>query len=229
MAVGYQNLEKLRGVPEDRLLKLPEKMEGDDARAVWEKLGAPKEAKGYELPRNEKAPDGGKFTEWAEQAFHENNLTKNQAQGLQKAYDAKFAADMKSHQEAATLKITQDTETLKKQWGARYDENITLAKQGAKILGLDAKTIDIIEANLGRKALFENLHKLGVSVGEATFVDGTGGGQPTQMTPEQAQAEINNLLKDQKFTKKVARGDKESTERWNQLNQWAAPGDKQIG
>ncbi len=64
-------------------------------------------------------------------------------------------------------------------------------------------------------------------MGEASFIDG--GAPPAPQTPEQAQAEINTLLKDQKFTKKVARGDVDATAKWQKLHEIAAPGSKAIG
>lgn len=226
LAQSYVNLEKLKGVPENRLLKLPEKMEGDEARAVFQKLGAPLEAKGYELPRDEKSSDP-KFLEWAEGTFHKNHLTKSQAQSLA----TEFNGFVKAQNDAQALtqqnaRVQADAK-LQAEWGAKYDVNINLAKQGAKILGLDEKTLNTIEALQGRDVLFKNLQRIGVSVGESTFVDGNTGTATTK-TPEEAQAEIKTLLNDEKFRKKVTRGDTEATARWNELNRLASPGEKQI-
>lgn len=229
LAESYVNLEKMKGVPADRLLKLPEKMEGDEARAVFERLGTPKEAKEYGLPRDEKATDHS-FTDWAEKTFHENNLTKTQAKGLAEKFDA-YVQSQNQAQTAAQAQALQQADTkLRSEWGQNYDANINIAKQGAKILGLDAKSLDSLEALQGRDALFKSLHRIGVSVGESTFVDGSQGGQaPATVTPEQAQAEIKTLLADQKFVKKVSRGDTEALAKWNHLNKLASPGEKQIG
>jgi hypothetical protein len=54
---SYINLEKLHGVPQDRLLKLPETLEGDDAAPLWEKLGKPKEASEYTFELHESVGD----------------------------------------------------------------------------------------------------------------------------------------------------------------------------
>ncbi len=229
LAESYKHLEAKLSTkhPEDRTILLPEKMEGAEARAVWERLGAPKEAKDYALPRDEKSTDP-KFTEWAETAFYKHNLTKDQALGVVKDYNERLIADAASRAETQRNSILQANETLKKEWGASYDANLNLAKQGAKILGLDAKTLDTIEATQGREKLFKSLQRIGVSVGEAGFVDGGAGG-PTAMTPEQAQGEISKLIKDKEFGKKVNSGDVEATKRWNELNKLAAPGEKPIG
>jgi hypothetical protein len=45
---SYRNLEKLRGVPEDRLLKLPEKLDAEGALdPIYDRLGRPKTADAY--------------------------------------------------------------------------------------------------------------------------------------------------------------------------------------
>src|SRR5690242_20907106 len=47
---SYQNLEKMRGVPAERLLTLPDDKSDEATRnAFYEKLGRPKEAAGYEF------------------------------------------------------------------------------------------------------------------------------------------------------------------------------------
>lgn len=225
LAESYKHLEAKMSAraPDERTLVLPEKMEGAEARAVWERLGAPKEAKGYGLPREGADPA---FADWAEGAFHQNNLTKTQAEGVVKAYNEKIHADMTGQQEFVKNAIAQGDQSLQKQWGAAYESNINIAKQGAKILGLDAKTLDIMEALQGREALFKNLQRIGVGMGESKFVDGAAA---PATTPEQAQQQIKELMQDAKFVKKVNRGDAESLKRWNDLNRLAAPGDKSIG
>lgn len=228
LAESYRNLEtKLSSrPPEDRTLVLPEKMEGADARAVWERLGAPKEAKGYEITRDEKSDKG--FVDWAESAFHQNNLTKGQAQGLAKAYNDMMQSQSQARAEMVKNAIAQADVKLQTEWGANYEKNLNIAKQGAKILGLDAKTLDTMESIQGREALFKTLQKIGLSVGESNFVDGQAGAQTTT-TPEQAQTRIRELMQDAKFVKKVNRGDAEALKTWNDLNRLASPGEKTIG
>jgi hypothetical protein len=226
LATGYFNLEKMKGVPDERLLRLPEKLEGDVVRPIFEKLGMPKEPKGYELPRDEKTSDP-KFLDWAEGTFHKNHLTKAQAQGMQKAYDEYAQAQRQAQTNALQNSIMQAEEKLKGEWGASYEQNVNLAKQGAKILGMDAKTLDTLEMLQGRETLYKTLQRIGVGVGESTFVDGSGASKP-ELTQEQAQAEMKQLMTDQKFQKQFNKGSKEAIDRWTKLNQLAAPGEKQI-
>lgn len=226
MAERYKNLEGLRGVPEDRLLKLPEKMDGPEANIIWEKLGKPKDAAGYEFVDEGQDPE---FLGWAKETFLKNNVPKSMAHAVVKDYNDMMTKSLLAQKETRQNAILQADNKLQKEWGAQYETNVNLAKQGAKVLGLDAKTLDIMEALQGREAVYKNLQKIGVGVGESNFVDGAKPPQTTTTTPEQAQAEIKQLINDKKFGKALSKGDAEALERWNNLNRLAAPGEKQLG
>lgn len=229
LAESYKALETKFSsrAPDDRTIVIPEKFEGDAAKAVFEKLGMPKEAKDYGFIKDEKTTDI-KFTEWAESAFHKSNLTKSQADSLLNSYNEKVKADIQASIDSRKNAISQAEAKLKAEWGAQYDQNVNLAKQGAKILGLDQKTLDIMEAMQGRDSLFKNLQKIGVAVGESNFVDGKTAA-PATMTEQEAQAELKKLINDKEFSKKVNAGDRQALEEWNRINQLAAPGTKPIG
>jgi hypothetical protein len=226
LAERYQNLEKLRGVPDDRLLKLPEKMEGVEARAIWERLGAPKEAKGYEIPRIENGDNS--FADWAETVFHKAGVPKSQALEIVNAY-SEFGSNFQKAQSEGRIKaMQQGDEALKKEWGAAYEQNVGVAKQGVRILGLDAKTLDLMEAGLGREALYKNLQKIGLGMAESTFVDGTPAPSAKSETAQEAADKIKQLQSDRKFGKKLSRGDVEASNEWNRLHKIAFPGDKTV-
>lgn len=228
LAESYKSLEaKLSSrVPDERMLVLPEKVEGDALRPIFERLGAPKEPKGYELPRDEKSDP--KVADWLESTFHKGGLTKTQAGVIMNAYSERLQSEVAAGTEARRVALIQADARLQGEWGAEYEKNVNIAKQGAKILGIDPKTLDVLEALQGREVLFKNLQKIGVAVGESNFIDGKTN-VPTPLTPEQAQAEINTLMKDQKFGKKLQKGDVEATNKWNELHKIATPGTFQVG
>src|SRR3990167_3081868 len=47
---SYQNLEKLQGVPAERIIKLPEKLEGTEMDVIYNRLGRPEKPDGYKIP-----------------------------------------------------------------------------------------------------------------------------------------------------------------------------------
>lgn len=225
MTERYKNLEGMKGVPEERLLKIPEKMDGPEARIIWEKLGAPKDQNGYEFEEKDQDPQ---FLSWAKDTFFKNNLTKSQGQSMVKAYNDLMTKQLNEQKETRQNAILQADQKLKKEWGGEYETNMNLAKQGAKVLGLDAQTLDVIEALKGREHLFKTLTKIGVGVGESNFIDGSGQKAP-ELTSEAAQAEIKQLTHDRKFAKAIGKGDTEALAKWNHLHKVAFPGEKPIG
>ena len=46
---SYRGLEKAMGAKAEHLIKLPENMDSPEGRAIWERLGAPKDAKDYKI------------------------------------------------------------------------------------------------------------------------------------------------------------------------------------
>lgn len=226
VADSYRNFEKnYAGVGQERLLKLPESWESPEAQAVWEKLGKPKEAKGYGL----KVPEKGdpKLTEWASDVFHKSNLTADQAQKVMNAWNERQTAVQTQTNENQKMALTQATEKLRTEWGAAYDKNMNLAKSGMLALELDTATVDIMANVMGAEKVFKQLSKIGAGIGEASFVAGRPAGDGT-VTPEQARNEIEELKRDQAWRQKYLSGDYDAKKRMEHLMKMANPGDMRL-
>lgn len=226
VADSYRNLEKLHGVPQDRLLKLPESMESPDAQAIWEKLGKPKDAKGYSLKVPEKGGDP-KLAEWAADVFHKSNLTTDQANKVMNAWNERMGAAqaqaVENERAAATLAATD----LRTEWGAAYDKNLNLANEAGKVLGWDATKLNALKAAIGPKEALKILVDIGNSVSESKFVGGRPAGDGT-VTPDQAKSELAELYKDASFVKKYTSGDYDAVQRMTKLQKMANPGDHRL-
>lgn len=222
---SYRNLEKLRGVPHDRLLKLPEATDSPEWQDVYQKLGKPTTPEEYGL----KSTDGGDpaFVDWAKGAFHELNLTKSQAEGLVQKF-GEFANNRKVDAESADgEKYKQQEMDLKKEWGAAYHQNIANAQQAARSFDIPGEAIDALEKVMGFDGVMKFMNNLGSKVGEATFKTGDGpttfGGDGDILTPAQAKAKIASLKKDPTFTDKWRGGDAEAKARLSRLHKMAYP------
>lgn len=224
LAESYYNFEKLQGVPQDRLLKLPENMNTPEGRAIMERLGTPKDAKGYSLEKlMPKEGADPKLAEWAGEVFNKGNLTTAQAEVVMQAWNERQAATVTAHQENLKASIAQADAALKKEWGMAYEQNINLAKSGMAALELDAKTVDALEALQGREKLFKTLQKIGAGVGEASFVTGRPAGDGT-LAPEQARNKIAELSSDQNFVQRLMKGDVAAKTEWNRAHEMASGG-----
>ncbi len=223
LAESYYNFEKLQGVPQDRLLKLPENMNTPEGRAIMERLGTPKDAKGYSLEKFVPKDGDAKLAEWAGEVFNKGNLTTVQAEVVMQAWNDRQTAQIAANQENQKASILQADANLKKEWGMAYDRNINLAKSGMAALELDAKTVDALEALQGREKLFKTLQKIGAGVGEATFVTGRPAGDG-MMAPEQARNRIKELGSDQNFVQRLMKGDVAAKKEWQKAHEMAGGG-----
>ena len=219
---SYRNAEKLMGAPADRVLKLPEKMDSPEMKAIWERLGAPKEAKEYGIKAVEGVDPKGHDALIA--AFHEAGVAKGAAEKifgkwgeLQTAAKAEAIAN-------ANAKFTQSEAALKKEWGAAFEQNINIGKEAVKVMGLSKEQVNAMGAGLGFDGLAKLLVKLGAAVREDIFVGGGGAGAKL-LAPVQAKAEIKRLIADTAFGAKLAAGDVEAQAKWTALHQQAAPGE----
>lgn len=223
---GYRNLEKLHGAGPDKLLKLPDTLEGEEARATWERLGAPKEAADYKFELSENVGDE-KFAEELKTLAHKHSIPRSKFEGLIKDLSAATDEKMKAFGEERQIALKNQENELRTEWAGEYDKNSNIADLAAKSLGFTPEEIDAIGATLGPAKAMKMLHRLGTATGEAKFAE-AGGGRMEVKTPETAKAEINDLIRDQDFQHKLRLKDSDAVARWDRLHQQAAPGQTAI-
>lgn len=224
---SYINLEKLRGVPQERLLKMPEDPADAGWNEVYQKLGKPMTPEEYGL----QAKEGGdsSFIDWAKGTFHELNLTKSQAQALVQKF-GEFADGRSSAQETAFVeKLKSQEMDLKKEWGAAYHQNVANAQAAARAFDIPGEAIDALEKVMGFDGVMKFMNNIGSKIGEAAF-HGSGqskgfGTDGDILTPSQARAKIDALKRDSDFTQKYLAGDPNAKERLTRLHKMAYPDD----
>ena len=222
---SYRNLEKLRGVPQERLLKLPESPEAEGWNDVFMKLGKPATSEGYGL----EVAEGGDpaFTNWAKDNFLELNLTKEQGTGLIEKFKA-FTADVEAReQEAYTLEVQEQTQTLKREWGGAYEQNIARAQSAYRQFGLNDKALSSLEKAVGFDGVMKFMLDLGSRVGEHGYVGSTGsdGFGDTILTPVQAKEKIKALKADPDFRVRYLKGETKAKAELSRLHQMASASD----
>lgn len=217
---SYRNFEKLQGVPQDRLLKLP----GADAKPeewapVFDKLGRPADPSKYELAKfdiglDEKATE--QFVGFLRNTFHGLGISNKQAAGFTQKWSEFVTAQVREQNAAAEQKAVAEEGELKNEWGAQFDKNVNMAGQGVQALGLDTETLDAIENAIGYGRTMKLMHAIGSKMGEAGYAGGDipagGGGKAAAI------AEIASLRNDIEFGKKIAAGDAEAKAKWDRLH-----------
>jgi len=193
---SYKELEKLVGLEK---IPLPKKdkagnLDPEGVKGVMERLGMPKESSGYKLEKV-KIPEGVKVSperlEGVKGVYHKLNLLPHQADGVtQFMMDTLAKASAEQGQKAVADRQAAETE-LRTEWGAKYDQNISLAKKAMKAFA-DEKDISYIDQGLGNDP---KLIRLFARIGDSMSEDQIDKGNvlDSTMTPAQAQAEISDI------------------------------------
>lgn len=226
LAESYVNLEKLHSAGPDKLLKLPESWESPEAQALWERLGKPKDAKGYELKVPEKGGDP-KLAEWAADVFHKGNLTASQAQAVMTAWNARQEAVTAQTAENQKMAAAAADTALKQEWGAAFDKNKNLVDAAARVGGMSNEDVAALSTAIGPKKAAELLLKVGNSLTEAAFVAGRPAADGT-VTPDQARSQLEDLKRDQGFVQRYLAGDFDAKRKMEHLQKMANPGDMRL-
>lgn len=223
LADSYRNLEKFHGVPQDRLIKLPESM--DDAEAlkpIYEKLGlaAPATPEAYGFADIEGADP--EFSKTAAGWMHEIGLPEKFAKPLAERWQAYVKAQEGAVMQQATEQAAVEMGQLQAEWGASFNDKLEAARRAARQFGWTEEELSDLETNIGPAQLYKRFQKMGERLGEASFVEGDKKPGAFQ-SPESAKAEIANLIKDQDFQKRIKAGDQAAKDRWNRLHLMAYP------
>ena len=192
LASSYQNLEKLRGVPEERLLSLPADMSDLEAMSpVYTKLGRPDEAAGYTNVLGEGFNDDV-FKSIAETA-HQLGLGDGQFQGLQQIMQ----------EQSVQLKETMDAESAASfdAWKAEKPDDFQNSARLLANLGMNDEAVEGV-LNGDKTAVYDMLSKIAARSSEGDAVHGEQPkGEGFGMSPAAASAKIDELMADETFMK----------------------------
>lgn len=220
---SYRNLEKLMGVPKERLLKLPEKDDAPEWGDIYNRMGRPEKPEGYQLT----VPEGGskEFAEWAAKNFHDLGVTRKQGEGLVNRWNEfqKAASTQQTSQQAQAMET--DRQAIRKEWGAATDKNVGIVDQAAAAFGLDNKTVEKMASAIGVANTMRFLLKVGSKLGEDSFVPGGGANKFGPMTPDAARVRIKELGQDTDFNQRYLKGDIQAKEEMARLHGYAYPGE----
>lgn len=208
---GY-NLEKLIGFEKaGRTLVMPKDDATPEERAAFfQKLGAPDKADGYKLPEAlAQDPVAQKFRDIA----HKSGMLPKQFEESLAFVTAEAKAIQEQQQQQRAVQGEQDMGALKGEWGAKYDENIELAKRAAQnfIPAKDGaertQILTKIEEAIGTGQMLKLFAKIGEGLGEHQVHSSGDAGNFGAMTPGAAKARIDALKGDKEWSAAYLKGD----------------------
>jgi len=215
LADSYRNLEKLQGVPQDRLLKLPERSDDPAWGDVHKRLGRPDDAKGYELQF-----DGDPaFAERFGGAFHKAGLSKDQAKALNTEWNGYVNEMIEADKRDRETRDATEMQELKTKWGETFDGNVEAGRRAGREFGLSEEEFKQISGSLGSGKTLELFQRIGAKLGEAKPFDpsGSGGAGGFGMTPEAARARIEALGNDREWVARYLNGGASEKEEMGRL------------
>ena len=170
---SYSELEKSTGSK----IKLPTpESSKEEISAFYDKIGRPVNAEGYELARPD-LPEGMTYDEGFEKAItaiaYEEGISKQQLQVLSKAFNEYQVNEFTNF--SSELQRTQEEgeRSLKEEWGAKYDENLEVAKRACKELGSDEFTQLLVESKIGNNPVFiKTFRDIGLKIMDDTLIRG---------------------------------------------------------
>lgn len=193
MAKSWLNAQRLIGAD-----KITMPQTDEDWGGVFDKLGRPKDASGYEL----KAAEGVEVNAEMQQSFltkaHEIGLLPKQAQALADWQIEQGQAVTEASTQADEATLNEKMTGLKTEWGQAFDQNVGIAQRAINEFATDADkdfmnnaVIDGVKIG-DHPAMAKLFHNIGKSMMESGKLEGTGNEQA--MTPTEMQDQIDSLM-----------------------------------
>jgi hypothetical protein len=206
----FVNQKKMLGMDKGQILAMPKDDDEKGQSEFWGKLGRPESADKYVIG---KKADGSEYGE-TDKAFqakimpvlHKANLTQKQFDAIRPAIDEMTAEAMGEATKRASEYATGQLESLRKDWGATYDENLADAQAAARHLGGDKLIAELNIVKDGKATgdnaeLLRALSKLGKQFREDGVLKGGSTPSGDGMDPAAAKAQIAKLQANDDFKK----------------------------
>lgn len=212
----YRSAEKFIGVPPDQVVKIPKADAApEDIRAYYERLGAPKEAKDYDLS----AVKDATIAEAIRTAAHTRGVTKDAAAEIAKAVATSLESRATSESTVNVQKLEEQKAALRANWGDKFDFNHLQAIEGARRLGITPEAVKAAEGLIGYDKLMESMRKIGAHTREDTFVErGAGGSAGDVTTREGAVSRKAELMADVAWADRYLKGGAAEAREMTRLN-----------
>lgn len=190
LAKSYVHAQRMIGA--DKIALPGQSATDDEWRGIYQKLGMPAEASGYEIQ--------GDFDEQEAEAFrnaaHSAGLNGKQAQQMAEFLTAQGQLTQSSFNEATEQARHQGEMELRQEYGAAFDQKLERAQSAAKAMGIDTTLFDEVQLADGRMLgdhpfIIRLFAGLADQLGEDTLEGAT---KELVMTPDEAMRNIREMI-----------------------------------
>ena len=224
---SYRELEKFKGYSEAEVLRIPDLATAspDEMSSIFNKLGRPENAEGYELPDG-KSDTEIEFKGWLQGVLHEMNAPKASGQIFLDRLIERQELMTSGADEQQALQIADDKAALRTKWGEAHDVQLRAAQNAAATFGITSDEINTLQDSVGFMPVMEMFSKIAKGLGEDNYISGEGAGANFGgvMTPDQANDKISKLHGDPNWSKRYLAGDTAALNEMSRLQRYAAGG-----
>lgn len=203
MAKSYVSAAKMVGIDKAQLLRLPSEDTPEAMGEVWNKLGRPESPDKYEIKAFEKVKDYIDDSKVAQikDIAHKHGVSGKALEALAEWYASDLTGAVSGSQEAMDAEFAEYQAATKAEFGAAYEERMSMAQRAVKTFGGE----DLIKVIAENEVVFEHpaVIKAFAAMGEqmAKIAEQTkedNGFLPNNaasghMTPSEAKAELAAL------------------------------------
>ena len=219
---AFKEAEKHIGIPADQILRLPKDMtDAEGMKPVWQRLGAPADAKDYDFSTVKRA-DGSEIDAASVDFFRKTvadlHLPKDAATRLVSEFIKNQDASAAAQTTEKTAALILEKKALADNWGANAEGNKFIAGQAVKALGVTPEQVAVLENSIGYKGVMEMFLNIGTKIGEDKFVRGNTN-NTNVLSKEQAVAQLATYKNDEAWVARYLKGDVEAGKQMSALNQ----------
>lgn len=187
---SYRALESHMGVSPDKLIKLPS--EGEDMSEVYNRLGRPESKDGYVYPEGFERTELSNLLD--DVGFEEGMTASMHSRLLEGALEIE-RAQAEAYQAQKVEAHNAEVDSMKNEWGGKYDEVIDSADRAVRAMGLDDATRDGIIDAIGIRKTVEFFNKVYSTLREDT-VNSINNEESYGRTPQAIDQEMSQLIRD---------------------------------
>ena len=195
LAKGYLHAQSLVGA--DKVPLPGQWATSDDWNMVYDKLGRPADANGYELTMGEGVAAADGMVEWFKKTSHDVGLSGPQAQKLLTAYNEMQGSRTQLATDAVAQTRNEAELELKREWGQAYDQRIGYAS--AVLANFEAEEMAELRMSDGsllgdNPAVVKLMSKVGQFIAEKTGEDSFAGSKGSGvMAPDEAHSKLREI------------------------------------
>ena len=195
LAKSYVHSQKMLGA--DKVVVPGKYATSDEWRSFYHKAGLPQEVNDYEVTSANTDVDEEFFNDYKE-ASHKAGVLPSQAQEMFNWYMDKANSEVERQETEDQHSIENSLKTLQTDWGNAYEVKLNAARNAVNHFGDDGLKDYLDSSGLGNNPnLIKVFSKIGETLSDDSFKGDSNPGNYGR-TPEQAQAEINEIMADPK-------------------------------